>query len=113
LSTSAAGAPTVREILSQALTAYSKNDTTPLTVASLGQAAYDRLNNSIIGFKKYGDVTGPLSPEAAALVDKLGFAQMKGSSVEGYLPAAIELANLQEPTVLTICSSTKIQHIRL
>jgi len=94
LSTSAAGAPTVREILSQALTAYSKNDTTPLTVASLGQAAYDRLNNSIIGFKKYGDVTGPLSPEAAALVDKLGFAQMKGSSVEGYLPAAIELANL-------------------
>jgi hypothetical protein len=94
----AARSHTARETLEQALIAYSKNDRTPLTAASLGQEAYDLLNNKIVGFKKYGDMTGPLSPGARALVDQLGFAQMNGPSVEGYLPAAVELANLAGAT---------------
>ena len=87
-----------REALERALIEYSKNDKTPLTVAALGQQAYDLLNNKIVGFKKYGDTTGPLSSGARALVDKLGFAQMNGPSEEGYLPAAVELANLAGAT---------------
>jgi hypothetical protein len=80
--------------LEGALKEFAGNERTDLSAKAIGVPAHDLLVNKVLALKKKGEESGPLSPVAANLVDKLFHKEMQGPSVDNYLPAAVELANL-------------------
>ncbi|MBU6454939.1 MAG: hypothetical protein KGS72_24430 [Cyanobacteria bacterium REEB67] len=89
-----AAATTAGVKLDAALKQFAGNENTDLSAMAIGAPAHDLLVNKVLALKKRGEESGPLSPAAANLVDKLFSKEMHGPSVDNYLPAAVELANL-------------------
>ncbi len=64
---------------------------------NLTNGEYALLNLGILTLKRVGEQTGPLSPDASLLLDKLTNSYRGGITVESLIPAAVELVNLAGP----------------
>jgi hypothetical protein len=60
----------------------------------LNNDEFKMMNSQILTIRRYGGDTGPLSPEARALLDRVTFDYFGGFSADQLQAAAIELANL-------------------
>jgi hypothetical protein len=64
---------------------------------NLTSGQYAVLNLGILTLKRESEQTGPLSPEATLLLDKLTISYRGGITAQSLIPAAVELINLAGP----------------
>ncbi|HEY9791868.1 MAG TPA: hypothetical protein V6D22_15795 [Candidatus Obscuribacterales bacterium] len=83
-----------RDDLKRRVGALPVGDSDLLNRENLTPGEYGLINTQLMRVRKFGGESGPLSPHAKLLMDKLDTVYFHGVSADSLMPAAIELANL-------------------